>query len=199
MVDFILENLLGPVIAAVLTALYLRGVAAPGEVNRHDSQVADLNEDLRRWVRDQNRIVGEKADEVIGLIASHGGIDALEQKVLGSGKPVKLNIGGAFAKARTEALHQYRDEASRKLRQFRDIGDLEGWTHRLARRWGLRPAPQLALPEDCRQILNQWRAPVVDSKDPDNPTPVEDVSAPELEPDLVPLETGTGARWRTAI
>jgi hypothetical protein len=194
--EFVIENLLGPVIAAALTALYLRGVAAPGEVNRHDSQAAELNEDLRRFVRDHNRIVAEQIIDAHAEVESLGGVEAIERKLRSEGKGLKIDLGGAAVKARGEALHVYRDEASRKLRQFRELGDREGWTHRLVRRWHSQPAPHLVLPADCRKILAVWREPVPSTADPDKSTPVEDVTAPDLEPELADLESDAGARWR---
>lgn len=74
-------------------------------------------------------------------------------------------------------LSEWRDEASRKLRQHDELVAPEGRGHRRYRRRHLRPPLRLTLPSDCARLRDVWRDHAED-----------DPSCPELEPRLVALE-----------
>jgi hypothetical protein len=69
--------------------------------------------------------------------------------------------GGAIPQARGKVyrivLHEYRDEASRKLRAVDDLIEAEGRWHRWYRRRKRRPVPALGLDDEGAAILRRWR------------------------------------------
>lgn len=72
-VEFVTNNLLGPLLAAILTAVYLRGSAAPGDVKRHDGQVADLNQVWACWRIHDGLVIG--AWQFLNVQGSRDGLD----------------------------------------------------------------------------------------------------------------------------
>jgi hypothetical protein len=99
-----------------------------------------------------------------------------------------------------QALHEYRDEASRRVRAYRTLARSEGWFHKRLR--SQDPDP-LRLPGDVLDELATWREREVPV------TPVPDQAAPvarvENDPtqqddaaDIRPLERSGGITWREA-
>jgi hypothetical protein len=74
-------------------------------------------------------------------------------------------------------LHDYRDRATIAQREIDSILASEGRPHARRRRRDGRPAPTVALPDDCLTILAAWRQQAED-----------DPSRSELEPRLAELE-----------
>jgi hypothetical protein len=119
-----------------------------------------------------------------------------------SAAPGDLSNSGAFnnriGRLMRQALHEYRDEASSKVREYRAMARSEGWTHRFLRRWRHHDAPgPLVLSPSNRETLDSWREraipahgePVITVKD--DPTKTEDAR------DIRPLEEG-GLAWEAA-
>jgi hypothetical protein len=92
----------------------------------------------------------------------------------------------AHAIAQRDALHQYRDEATLKLRAYQTQFEREGRVHRF---WRRRAAsmPRLSLPQDCRDILAKWREPARVSG-LDHEVAVDDPTRDE--PKILELERG---------
>jgi hypothetical protein len=70
------DNIVAPVIAAFLTTLatskWLRPRDTSGQVADHDRRAAELNEDLRRWVRDRQRQADVRMSQVAEDARSKG-------------------------------------------------------------------------------------------------------------------------------
>ncbi len=63
------------------------------------------------------------------------------------------------AEAARQALHEWRDEATRKQREYRDTMPSEGRVAGWERRRRGHDSPRLVLPEPAREALARWRAP----------------------------------------
>lgn len=129
---------------AIVGALALVGRART-EVARHERLVAYLGKDFRRWVSDRDRLLGHELRGITNTMAAGPTFGDLEAAELGGAKPgdeatrvaSQLYSGAhvrALAEAKRRALHEYRDEAERKLREFEALVEGEGWLHRFVRR-----------------------------------------------------------------
>jgi hypothetical protein len=186
--------LASPVAASALTAVYLKATGTRGEVARNNSLGADVNDDLRRWVRDRDRLREGREGQIKLQTFSSEMQEAFQ--VLGR-EIFETTPQLGLADARRQALQEYRDQADRLRRMFRDRAQSEGVFHRLARRG--KPEPTLRLPPDCREILARWREsaphPSLESAEA---APVDDLSSPELEPALAAIESDEGYTWKAA-
>jgi hypothetical protein len=126
-------------------------------------EVADLQEDMRRWIRDRNR--------------------ALQAAVARAGE--EMNARGVFhssihlaalAEIRHAALHEYRDEISRKRRRYRELSEA-----------ATSPISRFVLDDVSRETLARWRSPVA-VPGFDAQVLVDDPTAPDLEPDIREFE-----------
>jgi hypothetical protein len=162
------------------------------EAAANSRRIADLNEDLRRWVRDRDRTLVQELDGITNSATTRSEPDPAEL-LFPPPPPGPTLYSGAHIRARAEAkrlgLHQYRDEASNKQREFREIVESEGRIHRFWRRRDDLPLPELSLPADCREALGRWREPATNPADSSaEPIAIEDPTRPELEPALAELE-----------
>src|SRR4051812_34169631 len=122
---FAVTDLAEPVGVAVLSSLTtvkaIKSRSARGEVADHDRRAAELNEDLRRWVRDRDREASVRMSEITQQAAANG-----------------VRHGGtliaAAGKVYRHALHEYRDVATDKQRELDALLDAEGNTHARRRR-----------------------------------------------------------------
>jgi hypothetical protein len=170
----VLYPLASAVLASLLTWGANRASGSRGEVKADDRTVSNLNEDLRRWVRDRNRaLITEQA-----LTA---------QEHAGRGAAFSSIHLAALAEAQRTALREYRDEATRKRREYEDVLARECWLHRLWRSRKGDPLGRLKLPADGREALARWRAPVRFAGF-DGEVQVDDPTRSELEPGLAELE-----------
>jgi len=201
LLDFIGQNLLGPILAALiggpLAALAFRYLGVPGEVGEHDARAIEIDEDLQRWVRDRDRIlfndiralVEALIDEARSRDEAPDPIDAPDMLMIGPG-----------AELMRAALHEYRDEATHKVREFSALARSEGWMHRRQRRRRKADPPTLGLDGNNRIVLGRWRQrpnPIApggqrgpDLKVLDDPT--------ADEPTIKPLEMESGLIWDEA-
>jgi hypothetical protein len=93
------------------------------------------------------------------------------------------------AEAARQALHEWRDEATKKRREYRDTMASEGRVASWVRRRRGQDSPRLVLPEPAREALARWRAPATIPRSDGHPSmPIDDPSRPELEPELAELE-----------
>lgn len=175
----------------------------PGEV-AHDRLVRDLNEDLRRWVSDRARQL--TAD--LALIAAYANDPdlegpAVERLIGGLRKPVpddlkRLPAGSQFSSgahlnwqkaAKEQALHEWRDEATRKLRELDEVLAAEGRLHARRRERKGGPSPELRLPPEGVQCVDGWRAPAAIPGTTDT-LEIDDPTRADLEPRVRGLEAG---------
>lgn len=185
---FIGEHLLGPILAAViggpLAALTFRYFGVGKEVAENDARAGELNEDLRRWVRDRDR---DLEAEMRGLVNNAG-----NQLYAGS-------LRNRAVAVMREALHQYRDEATGKVREFSALARSEGqWHQRHRRRRGFG-SPVLSLYGQERIYLNRWRQrPYLVNPGGSEPDLAVDDDPTAHEPTIAPLETEEGLTWTEA-
>jgi len=186
--DYIGQHLLGPILAAViggpLAALTFRYFGVGKEVAENDARASELNEDLRRWVRDRNR---DLEAQLRGLVNSAG-----QQLYAGS-------LRNHAVAAMREALHQYRDEATSKAREFSALARSEGAWHQGHRKRRGLGSPSLRLHGQERIHLNHWRQRpyLVEPGGPEPDLAVDDDPSAN-EPTIAPLESESGLTWAEA-
>jgi hypothetical protein len=166
--QYVLDNVVVPVAATVLTLLAGSRVstrrAAGGEIADHDRRAAEINEDLRRWIRDRDREAGVRMSEIAQQARSQG--------VTSEGM-----MRAAAGKVYRHVLHEFRDRATLAEREFEALLAAEERPHERHRRRRGLVAPALILPDDCRARLAEWR-----QRAEDDPT------RSELEPRLADVE-----------
>ena len=186
-------GILSPLLASGLTYGVVRTAGSRGEIVADDRVVGDLNEDLRRWVRDRDR--GLDVEHAI-LSAQYNNPDSVpewrervpeELRHLPAGSQYYSGAHvQAHADAQRRALHEYRDEASRKLRAVKAQVEREGRLHRDSRGRRARntapPAPP-GLPRRLGEVAKPAQVTGMEFE-----APIDDPTRPELEPELAELE-----------
>ncbi len=128
-------------------------------------EVEYLTEDMRRWIRDRDRVlqaaVARTREEMNARRVFYSSIHLAAQ-----------------AEVRHQALHEYRDEVSRKRRRYRELRDdaIDDSAF-----------PRFELDDASRDTLAGWRAPVT-LPGMDQALSVDDPTDPGLEPDLREFE-----------
>jgi hypothetical protein len=186
--DYIGQHLLGPILAAVvggpLAAVTFRYFGVGKEVAENDARASELDEDLRRWVRDRDR---QLENDLRGLVNTAG-----NQLYAGS-------LRNQAVAAMRQALHEYRDEATSKVREFSALARSEGRWHRRHRERRGFGSSALGLRGQERLNLNRWRQRpyLVNPGGPEPDLAVKD--DPTVgEPTIAPLETESGLTWPAA-
>jgi hypothetical protein len=170
----------------------------------HEARAEELNTDLIRWVRDRDARLAAEIFRALGL-ARQGVIENAVQlpvpKELEGTEPGSQADSGAFVthveRLMRQALHEYRDEASRKVRIYRAMARSEGRLHGFLRkrRHGRVPSA-LRLPDDGRAALASWRKRQVPTTKKPAATVKDDPTRDESAADIRPLEDGTaGLTW----
>jgi hypothetical protein len=167
LVDFIVNELLAPVLAAALIAAP-QCIRRPRRSQDEHAPGAEPPRGLApRWIRDRDRVRTVELNRIVNEMSAQG-----------------LTDRGALLRARAAqsriALQEYRDEATRKLRELDELADSEGPAHRLWRRCKGLPRLGLGMSDDCRWILQTWRAPATNPADLTATAPVEDPSRAPL-------------------
>jgi hypothetical protein len=139
-----LENLAVPVAAAWATATAVAARGARGQVADHDRQAAYLSEDVRRWVLDRDRVAQVRMHEITQQAHAQG---------VGRGGTLTAAAGKVYR----QVMHEWRDEATGRLRELDELLASEGPVHASHRRRHGRGRPWLGLPQDCRDALAGWR------------------------------------------
>lgn len=125
------------------------------------NEVRDLNEDAERWLRDRDRELQAALKQKTGEMSTAGQL-----------------YSGAFLQAqialKRQALHEYRDEMTRKRRRYRDLCVM------LGAEVGL---PPLELSDNARRVLAGWRSPATIPGSTDA-AEVDDPTSETLEPGL---------------
>lgn len=188
-----------PYSAGIILTVALRASAIPGEVADHEARAEEMNADLIRWVRDRSRQLDGEIMRALNL-ARQGVIEDVVQVPVPEGlrgTPGSQADSGAFVnrveRLMQHALHEYRDEASRKVREYRAMARNEGQLHRLvrARRSRVLPAA-LGLPEDSCELLGSWRERNVLVYGTPTATVRDDATRRDDAADIAPLETADG-------
>lgn len=205
-VNYVGENLFGPVLAAVIGGVLIpfgfRYFAVPKEVADHDARAVEFNMNLRRWVCDRDRqLKGELrtlVNQVSLGVVSRFRVPRSEHPPPGAGSQLGAGaIDNEAVAGMRQALHEYRDEASSRVSEYCALARSEGRWHRWYRKRHKRPPIGFWVRDEEREILEEWRVrrhPVEKDKwigvdIPDDPT---------VEPDISPLEEGQGLTWEKA-
>jgi hypothetical protein len=202
------DNLLAPALTGVFVGLALRWAVIPGEVNEHDARAEELNTDLTRWVADRERQLVAEIFRALNL-ARQGIIEDVAQppvpKNLKGTEPGSQEHSGALVR-RVErlmrhALHEYRDDASGKVRIYRAMARSEGRLHELVRRRrsGRRQPVALRLSDEGRETLATWRERQVPTSMKPTATVEDDPTRHASASDIAPLEQeDDGLTWEAA-
>lgn len=203
---FIGGELLGPILAALiggpLVAVGFRWQSISREVRDHDAGAVELTEDLRRWVRDRDRQLERELRTLWGQ-AGRGVVSRypvpLGTEPAGAGSQQYSGaIGNETAAGMREALHEYRDEASGKVREYAALARSEdGWHRRYRDRHDLSP-PDLVLGEDEREAIAGWRERPHPGREEEQLRVVIDDDPTAGERDIEPLESENGLSWPDA-
>jgi hypothetical protein len=105
-----------PVVVAAATAWFVAGRGAGAQVAANDRRAAELNEDLRRWVRDRDRDASVRMSEIAQQASANG---------ISGGGALRQAAGKVYRKA----LHEYRDQASEKQRDLEALLAAEARAH----------------------------------------------------------------------
>lgn len=186
--NYIGQHLLGPILAALiggpLVAVTFRYFSVGREVADSDARASELNEDLRRWVRDRDR---QLENELLGLVNSAGN---------------QLDAGSLRNKAVSamhRALHEYRDEATGKAREFSVLARSEGRWHRRHRERRGFGSPSLGLRGQECLYLDRWRQrPYIVEPGGPEPDLIVNDDPTANEPSIAPLDSEGGLTWEDA-
>ena len=200
------DNLLAPILTGVAVGLALRWNAISREVTEHAARAEELNTDLIRWVGDRSRTLLAEIYQAINL-ARQGIIEDVVTppvpKALEDTSPGSQEDTGAFLnrveRIMRAALHEYRDQASRSVREYRAMARSEGWVHkRLRRRRPQNEPSPLALSAHARKQLDTWRTLKVPIRDAPTVTVENDPTRQDDAADIRPLEDPAGLTWDAA-
>jgi hypothetical protein len=186
--SYIGDHLAGPILAALiggpLVAITFRYFEIPKEVAEHDARASELVEDLHRWVRDRNRELDAQIRGVVNGAGNQLYSGTLTNKVYSS-----MRV----------ALHQYRDEATSKVRESSALARSEGrWHSRYRKRRRFSPAA-LGLLGQERIALDQWRRrPHPVGPGGEQPDIVVEDDPTANEPSIEKLDTDEGLTWGQA-
>jgi hypothetical protein len=200
--------LAGPLLAAIvagpLIALTLGYLSSGREVAEHDARASELNEDMRRWVRDRDRQLERELRTLVnqaGLgVVSRFPVPHAELPPLGTGS--QLYSGALTNEAVAgmgQALHEYRDEATAKVREFSALARGEQWWHGwYRRRRDFEPAT-FGLGGQERIVIGRWRRrPTLVDPGSEKPDLVVGDDPTAGETTIEPLETDDGLIWAAA-
>lgn len=198
------NNLVAPIATGVFVGLALRAVAIAGEVSRHDLRAEEIATDLTRWVNDRGRILDAEIFHALNL-ARQGIIEDVAQPPPPpgvGGSPGDQSDSGAFEnrveRMMRQVLHEYRDEASGKVSEYRSMARSEGWLHRRLRggRHDDPPSP-LVLSPGNRDVLESWRERTIPTHGEPTITVGDDPTRAENARNIRPLEEA-GLTWELA-
>jgi hypothetical protein len=134
--------LAGGSVGSILTLLG----SVPAQVRTHNRLVREANADLEQWVADE--FIRTKRNRVRRLheLKDRGMAEAAARRE-------------AEPAVREDALHLYRDQATRAERRRAELRDGEGWRHWLWRTLAFRGSlPELEAPTKARAIIEDWAA-----------------------------------------
>jgi hypothetical protein len=199
------NHLVAPIVTGVFVGVALRAASIAGEVSRHDLRAEEIGTDLTRWVNDRGRALTGEIFHALNL-ARQGIIEDVAQMPPPpgmSGTAGDMSSSGAFnariARLMRGTLHEYRDEASSKVREYRAMARAESRLHRLLRRWRRDGPPgSLSLSPTNREVLNSWRERTIPTYGEPTITVDDDPTKAEDAKDIRPLEDEGGLTWQAA-
>lgn len=201
---WVANNLVAPIVTGVFVGLALRAVAIAGEVSRHDLRAEEIETDLTRWVNDRGRVLNAEIFHALNL-ARQGVIEDVAQAPPPpgvGGSPGDQSNTGAFnnrvERIMRQVLHEYRDEASGKVSEYRSMARSEGWLHHRLRR--LRhddPPSALKLSRANRAVLGSWRERTIPTHGEPTITVEHDPTKAADAKVIRPLEVD-GLTWKSA-
>jgi hypothetical protein len=137
-----------PIAIAVASALGViviqRLAKIPAEIRRHDRLIRERNEDLARWIADDDRALTRELDQIDERCNT--------QNLFYSSERMKQRVS-----ARQEVLRRYRDQKTAADRYVANVADEESWPHVLWRRARKRPMPELEAPSTLRRVIGRWK------------------------------------------
>lgn len=162
----LLTALVGGAVGVIITAL-ARALGIPSDVRAHDAAIRDRDDALATWTADRNYELEQASKAIRAEVNPNPGErikdgspeDAFHTVATAGYKTQARKADIAIAAARSDALHEYRDEERRARLDRATILAAEGWAHRLWRRVGRDPAPALETPTKAVPVLNSWREP----------------------------------------
>lgn len=146
------SQIIAGVISAGLLATVLRGFEVSASVRRNDALVRDLNDDLRRWIIDRDRRLRA------AMTRHHKETPRVDRS--------SSTYWRGQAQFQAQALQDWRDEATRKRRDYaRIVREEDGFAYRWARfNQGRSALPVLDIGDGERRILDRWRADIPTDK-----------------------------------
>lgn len=187
------DKLVAPIATGVAVGIAVRAAAVPGEVDTKTRRAGELNSDLRRLVGNREREVRDEEARVKGGIFMR----AMGGTFVPGGSGTGVRPHREIADAHERALHEYRDAASRAVREFTQLAQSEGFIHRLIRRHrGVEPA--LTLPAETREAWMRWREAAKYPARATRSRPIEIDDHTSGEDELATLENEAGLTWRAA-
>jgi hypothetical protein len=177
---------------------------ADEKVAEHDARASELNEDMRRWVRDRDRQLDRELRTLVNQagsgIVSRFPVPPAELPPSGTGSQLHSGaLTNEAVAAMRQALHEYRDEATAKVREFSALARGERrWHGWYRRRRGFHP-PTLGLGGQERIALGRWRQrPVLVNPGSEEPDLVVGDDPTAGETTIQPLEADDGLTWAAA-
>ena len=201
---WVADNLVAPIATGVFVGLALRAVAIAGEVSRHDLRAEEIETDLTRWVNDRGRVLDAEIFYALNL-ARQGIIEDVAQPPpspdVGGSPGDQSNTGALESRVERimrQVLHEYRDEASGKVSEYRSMARSESWLHRRLRRWRRDDPPNpLVLSKGNREVLESWRKRTIPTHGEPTITVDDDPTKAEDAKNVRPLEEA-GLTWKLA-
>lgn len=121
--------------------------AARTEITIHDDDARERNDQLVIWVDDETQ----------GLVVR---LQAIKEDFSSRGVLMSSLHDAARMQAKADALHRYRDEASRARLDIAALRAREGRWHRFWRKRLGSPAPRLTADAAVQPFLDRWREPM---------------------------------------
>jgi hypothetical protein len=141
-VNEFLIALAGGSVGSILTLLG----SVPVQVRTHNRLVREADADLEQWVADE--FIRTKRERVRRY-----------HELQDRGMAKEVARREAEPAVREEALHLYRDQATKARRRLTELRDAEGWRHELWRRLArCGPLPELGAPARAQSIIDDWAA-----------------------------------------
>jgi hypothetical protein len=157
----------------------VRFLTARNEIEANDRLIDELNEDLERWVADDDVRLRRELRDIRAQLAARGMFQSGEYSYL-------LGV------AKERALQAYRDQETRAQREAALIRDRENWMHAFWRQRQKMPRRLLTAPTKVKPVLDAWRLPPSKHlQEGDTPAPVIDPTSRSLDEVIAAVREST--------
>ena len=157
----------------------VRFLTARHEIDANDRLIDELNEDLERWVADDDVRLRRELRDVRNNLSARGGFHSGE-------------YGYQLGVTKERALQAYRDQETRAQREAALIRDRENWMHAFWRWRRKLPRRLLTAPAKVKSVLDAWRLPPSKHlQEGDTPAPVNDPTARTLDEVIAAVREST--------